>query len=202
METEQQKELVDLIILRPDWLISVMKVIMELKLSNDVPGVQQKLVSKLAKTGEADIKLLKVCWEKEELLSPPKIDIHHLCLILQAYCLIYPILSIVDSDTNSNSEPAKSTTSSYIIPCKLPPEYKDPRNRKLVDPFTFVFDFIDFLPDEIYHRLICLGLKHAKPPRGYPNVFSSKKCFFQNLKDTNWIMEIDAEKHKLRFSVM
>lgn len=202
----EYKELCDLIVLRPEWLISVMKVIMELSPSKKILGVESELVSYLDKTGEADLDLLTACWK--DRISPPesapesRIDIHHLCLILQAYCLIYPVPSD-SSGSNSDSVPAelgRSKKSKYIIPCKLPEKIDG--ECLLPGSSTFVFDFERFLPAEIYHRLICLAARKSNPSRGSPNLYSSKKCFFQEFSDTNWIMEMDPDRHRINFSMM
>lgn len=173
--------------------MSVMKVIMELNTQHKVKGLKQERVLQLEQRGIADLELLSVCWNDflsaSDLASDSrfKIDIHHLCWILQAHGLIYPVA--IDGND-----------SKYIIPCKL---RETPEEECfLPDPSTFVFDFNGFLLEEIYHKLICLVSKDAKPPLGSKNLYSHKKCKFFNFLDTNWIMEMDPQNHKLIFGVM
>ena len=167
LSDEQCEELLNLVILNPDWLISVMRVIMEL---NKVEGLKQEQIMQLESKGTADLDLLSVCWKEfltaSDSASDFRIDIHHLCLILQAYCLIYPV-------TINNSD---SVQSKFIIPCKLPKTLEE--ECSLPNPSTFVFDFEGFLLEEIYHRLICLVSRAARPPRRRKNLYSWKKCKF------------------------
>ena len=192
---EELTMLKDLIIVRPHWLISIMTVIMELKTKHRNQNLTTAQVSQLEKAGLADLELLEVCWEK--FISTPKsssdvkIEIKHLCLILQAYCLVYPVSAPI--------EEGKKSCSKFIIPCKLPDLLTS--QPQLPGSSCFGFDFRGFLPAEIYHRLICLASRQAKPPKGFSNLYSSKKCYFRNLEGTHWIMEMDSEKHMLNFEV-
>ena len=189
---EELKLLEDLIIVRPHWLISIMTVIMELKTKHRNEMLTTAQISQLEKTGVADLELLEVCWgtfiPTAKSSSDFKIEIEHLCLILQAYCLVYPVSA------------ASENCSRFIIPCKLPEVLTN--QPPLPGCSCFGFDFRGFLPAEIYHRLICLASRQANPPKGFSNLYSSKKCHFRNLEGTHWIMEMDSEKHMLNFEVM
>lgn len=173
----------------------------------------QEQIQRLETTGKADLEVLGVCWEKfvssPESTSEFKVTLNHLCLILQSYCLIYPVPSSTESraENNSNStdssDPVEVNSRTFIIPCKLPEQFEDPKKQcKLRNFISFIFNFIDFLPAEIYHRLICLASRDSKPPSGYKNKFSGRKCFIRNLFDTHWVMELDSDQHKLCFQVM
>ena len=193
--SDKEKDMLgDLIILHPQWLIRVMRVIMELqpdqKTKDEYPKLTMKQISRLKDYGKADMQFLKVCWE-EFISVTEEIGIEHLCLILQAYCLIHPV--------SSTSENGDDNGPNFIIPCKLPKEIKlDP----LPNASFFSIKFDDFLPAEIYHRLICFASREAKPCMGLQNLYSSKKCQFRYLEGTHWIMEMDSEKHMLHFEVM
>ena len=186
----------DLIILHPHWLIEIMTVIMELRPNQETedryPELQSAQILKLKEYGKADMGFLKICWEKFiSVTESLEISIEHLCLILQAYCLIHPV--------SSSSENGDENAREFIIPCKLPKKIQlDP----LVDASFFSIKFDDFLPAQIYHRLICFALRKSELPDHLSNEYSSNKCLFYDLKDTNWIMEMDCENHELRFEVM
>ena len=203
LSEEEKKELDDLVVLQPHWLISVMKVIIELNPTKTLPGVSLDKVSKLERDGVADIKLLQECWK--EFVSTtsgspdPDTQIHRLCLILQAYCLIYPLQSAVPAAVNGSHSPASPQLQKFIVPCKLPAQLS---HRVKFKPVYFYFDFYQFLPDEIYHRLICLAMAKAKPSRGCRHQFSATQCVFYGLEGTNWVMELETEKQRLKIGVM
>ena len=195
---EELKLLEDLIIVRPHWLISIMTVIMELNTKDRNQNLTTAQISQLEKTGLADLELLEVCWERfisvTKSSSDYKIEIKHLCLILQAYCLVYPV-----------SASSENNCSKFIIPCKLPEVLTN--QPQLPGCSCFGFDFRGFLPAEVYHRLICLASRQAKPAcksgtKDLQNLYSSKKCVFRFLEGTHWIMEMDSENHMLHFKVM
>ena len=186
-EKEEKEALVrDLravVVLDPDWLVKVMKVIMELKTTRKEPGVPSSLINELEMNGIADLKLLEHCWKK--FVASPDVEMRHLCLMLQANCLIYPV-----QPTSGNS------VQKYIIPSKLPHDIDMSKYSWVSGCATFYFDFRKFLPDEIYHKLICLASSEAKSPDS--NCYSSKCCVFYNLSGTNWVMEMEEDKLKIR----
>lgn len=198
-EFEGGDEPQDLIVLSPQWLMSVMHPIMELSTDKDeseLSGEQEQL---LERNGEVDLEVLKKCWKK--FVSDNVMEIHHLCLILQAYCLIYPVHSITDDGDDDGDDDLK-----YIVPCKLPPKIIDIATCHWshdAPQFSFCFDFKQFLPAEIYHRLICLATRDANPPtRRQKHKYSSNKCFFYNLEGTDWVMEMELNKQQLKIKVM
>ena len=204
LKEEEFKELYDLVILRPHWLISVMKVIMELSLEKNEEGVPQSKLLTLTEDGIADIDLLKECWKQylPKSDSPSAITVHHLCLILQAYCLIYPVplpKKATDCSLSSGNMASEDVVQQFIIPCKLPKDLDDKKCE--MDPnycCTFYFDFEGFLPEEIYHRLIFLVPKTDTPSEC---CYSNKRCTLW-LMDTKWVFEIEKEKHRLKIMVM
>lgn len=173
-----------------------MQVVMELTTDKEEENLSQDQVKGVEKNGIADFELLEVCWKKFVPESLSDIKIRHLCLILQAYCLIYPYPNQSITIDGSSGTPQK-----YIIPCKLPDRFKG-NERHVKNRATFYFDFNLFLPVEIYHKLICLASSKANPPSGSCNQYSRKKCSFHGLLDTKWVMEIEQEKHRLKITVM
>ena len=171
-----------------------MKIIMELSTKKIVPGLRADLVRDLEQKGVADLKLLEHVWGN---LVYSYAKIGHLCLMLQAYCLIYPIAAA--AETPGAERPAQK----YIIPCKLPePDSCEKLPKWLAVCAKFYFDFDKFLPDEIYHRLICLAIKESKPPRMRdPSPYSKKRCIFYCLHEKNWVIEIERQLQRLKISV-
>lgn len=176
------KEFRALVVLDPDWLVKLMKVVMELKTTRKIPGLPSSLINELVRNGIADLKLLEHCWKDS---ITPDVKIYHLCLMLQANCLIYPVQS-----TSGN------LVQKYIIPSKLPATIDMDKHSWVSGCATFYFDFKKFLPNEIYHKLICLASSEAKPPNS--NHFSSERCVFYELLGTNWVMEMEDDKLKIR----
>ena len=178
------RELRALVVLDPDWLVKVMKVIMELKTTRKMPGVPSTLIKELEMNGIADLKLLEHCWKK--FVAAPDVEMRHLCLMLQANCLIYPV-----QPTSENS------VEKYIIPSKLPSTIDMSKHSWVSECATFYFDFRKFLPDEIYHKLICLASSEANSKK---SCYSRKCCVFYGLSGTNWVMKM--EEDRLEIGVM
>ena len=192
LKDDHLKELCDLIILYPQWLMTVMKDIVELKTDH---GNKERLLSNTQaqhlSDGFADFGVFRIFWEEfvSSSDSLSAITVQHLCLIFQAYCLIYPVHS---ANACARGITAESAEQKYIIPCKLPEQINNDRVCKSIDNhFTFCFDFYEFLPDEIYHRLICLASEVCviKRKQIFHNCYSKRKCFFFNLLGTNWVIE-------------
>ncbi len=196
--------------------MSVMQVIMELTSEMDYKHLEGSQVGNLERTGIASLEILETRWKKFLPSSPSDIELRHLCLILQAYCLIYPHHDVHGADTTDTTDTSDSTSATsgsdggsqkkkedkkYIIPCKLPEDFQDP-NWPNKETCTFYFDFEQFLPVEIYHKLICLASTSAKPPYPYKNKYSYKKCSFYGLEKAHWVMEIDPYAHRLKIMVM
>ena len=140
----------------------------------------------------ADLDVFYACW-KLPVESLPKgfITVHQLCLIFQAYCLIFPV------QYEGGSAASQQESQKFIVPCKLPFTIKDNRIYKLSESFvTFYFDFYDFLPDEIYHRLICLAWKNSTVER-QEKLGNKRSCFFMNLRKTNWLIEHEYQRLKI-----
>ena len=190
------KKLFHLIILDPTWLMTAMKGLMELgSNSAEVGRLSTSQILKFKKDSIADFEVLSACWKLPvESLPEGSITVHQLCLIFQAYYLIFPV------HCEGVSAAGQPESHKFIVPCKLPFTIQDDSIYQRSKSYaTFFFDFYDFLPDEIYHRLICLAWKNSKPARGQVivNRVSKRSCFFVNLENTNWLIEHEYQRLKL-----
>lgn len=220
LNEQEREELADLVILDPAWLIKVMKVIFEM----DKHGkVSQKRIRDLENTGFASSELLKECWTEFTSCT----SFQQLCLMLQAHCLIYPLScdtcperAASDPTQSKNSPPTPPTRNVsdpsqisdkketfYLVPCKLPKENKTSNcEPPLHWQLTFYFDFHKFLPEEIYHRLICLLLANTQgkgsKKKGLVNTYSNTCCTFHNVDGCHWKIGLDRLAHQLKVSVV
>ncbi len=148
LNKEEMEQISNLVIIDPQWLFSAMQVIMELP-TNDtrITGEEQLM---LEKSGKIAFKALEKLWSGSSSLQVKQSGLenaHKLCLILQAYCLIHPV-----------KFEGKGEDFYYIIPSLLPAHLPDPKHTSVECSqlwMHFYFDFQQFLPQEIFHRLIC-----------------------------------------------
>ena len=223
MTDKEKAELSDKVVIRPQWLISVMKEVMRLNLDGDSKGVAKNLVATFCETGKADIALLENCW-RQYLADTNVISLRHLCLLLQAYCLIFPLnpsegkqcsestqneeaaVESGSSDTCGNSVDGSnvdgnSTAESklYLIPCKLPRIVK-PKCEVPEEAWTsFYFNFNGFLPAEVYHKFLCKHLM-ITPISSKDNSFSQEECIIFT-DNENWRIRYKEFDHKLEVAV-
>lgn len=197
----------DLILLDVTWLTKMMRIVMELQTGKGCELTNEELLE-LELTGCAKASLLRHCWN--DLNN----DIfHQLCLIMQSFCLIFPLpvdkvpalqqsASIAKCEGGIHSphilnQIQNESETVYLIPSKL--SFKPIET--LIDTFeiTFVFDFHGFLPVEVYHRLLCLMLKKQslwpKPKRE----FTAQYFVIRRLHKCNWLVEMIGSE--LRVSV-
>lgn len=189
---DDYQQLVDLAVLNPRWLMSMVKVIVELCTKNSEAKLNRTQLRDLERDGVADFKVFEECWKKYLPAPTSGVGIRHFCLIFQAYCLICPVESIESNCCEPSSEKN---------PCKLPDIPDSTWISKMDDCTTFYFDFYQFLPNEIYHRLICLASAQAKPDKKVPNCYSKRISFFGGLRRGNWVMEIEEVEQRLKFKV-
>ena len=184
---EDYKELSDLIILNQAWLMTAMKDVVELG-SKNAEYVKNDQVLKFEKDSIADLDVFTACW-KHSVESLPKgsITVHQLCLIFQAYCLIFPV------------QAGQLESQKFIVPCKLPFTIKDEQVYKVAKSFpAFYFYFSDFLPDEVYHRLICFAWKNSTSKmQGVGKILSKRSSFFSNLFNANCVIEQEHQRLKI-----
>lgn len=223
LNNAEREELDGKVIIRLHWLILIMKEIMKLDSDEDNPGIKNSFVLNLEKSGVADKKLLKTCWEKYLSHSPGKMELRHVCLVLQAYCLIYPIahrkagpVQSASCVGHSEAEPEQvdnggtlaKVEKKYLIPCKLPQDYP----KECLDAmesrhswFSFYFDFDGFLPAEIYHRLVCKLLQLVDPDAKRskrPSCFSKTECIINDVEKKDWKVRHKESDHVLEVSVI
>ncbi len=191
-------------ILHPHWLIEVMRVIVEIDPAEDCDNqIEHKHVLHL-ESGIASMDLL-TNYLMKSISGSSDITMDHLLLILRSYCLIFPLQP--EPKALSSPEGAEgahgASYSEYIVPCKLPDDLDEYDVDILEEECcVFYFDFCQFLPDEIYHRLMCLASAASKQQRRKPNIFSKRRSVFHSLYSTYWIMEAEEKMHRLKFTVL
>ena len=247
LEKWEQQQLEDLVLLDPKWLITLMKII--IKLEDGAIDHTGEDLRDLKETGIARAVLLRNCW-KEYHTTDDDVSFRQLCLMLQAYCLIYPIRGDVGASFPKRSQSdnhevsttpvavfrnlshsrsvgadaprsqsdnhdvstipvaafhsvgADTTADNFLVPCKLPAEFRKGKEDCSFDlPWiTFYFDFRGFLPVEIFNRFVCLML--ARPQANHiEHQFSATCCRFYQIEGCNWKLEVETG-HLLKVSVM
>ena len=202
-DKNDRKLLQNLVVLEPVWLISVMKVIMEL---NRTSEGNRHLIIKLEDTGIASESLLREKWAGFYSESESGPSFHQLCLILQAHCLIFPLKGF-----QSEIEPAPKQLSStngqaiksFLVPSKMPEKAEEDETGSDIPWVVFYFDFEKFLPEEIYHRLICIMLAYAEPHTSEevtPKFSKSWSCFYA-IDESHWKFEYQQKCHRLKVSI-
>lgn len=204
----------NLILLDVAWLIKMMRIVMELQTGEGCKLTNEE-IRDLETTGCAKAGLLRRCW------NALNNDVFHkLCLILQSFCLIFPLpvdevpalqqsastakyeegihSSKVLDQIQSGGQTSSKPETVYLIPSKLC--FKD-INGTLKDSFeiSFVFDFHGFLPVEVYHRLLCLMLKKQSLGPKPKGEFTARYFVIKGLHKCNWLVEMIGSE--LRVSV-
>ena len=176
-----------------------MKIVMELK-DGDPRFSGEDLVD-LKETGIASATLLRDSW-KDYLDTD--VSFEKLCLMLQAYCLIFPIRDVAGSPNQLQSDDhealprfaQEADTTKFLVPSMLP-------DVKLEDfscyNYTFYFDFQEFLPAEVFHRFVCLMLARQSPED--PQL-SANCCQFYEVEGSDWQLEKVETGHVLPVSVV
>ena len=205
--------------------MDVMKIVMELK-----KGVGQILtedVIKLEETGTIKSSILRKCWADR---CKEDVSFHKLCLILQSFCLIFPVspsdslpaqhsasapatsqLTVPEQDntsevfTRNQSEgnPASEEDTMFLIPSMLP-RCDGPTEIDMAKyKIAFCFDFRGFLPVEVYHRLLCLMLRDQKVQPTWTSSGTFTETYFQvkGVHDNNWMVQKMDNKLKIFVSV-
>ena len=170
-----------------------MKIVMELKHGDRrFPG--KDLVA-LKKTGIASSALLQTSWKDH-------FPFKKLCLMLQAYCLIFPIRDMAGSPNQSQSDDHEADITEFLVPSMLP-------DLKLEDisccNYTFYFDFRGFLPAEVFHRFVCLMLARMSPTckdTKQKRKLSANCCQFYEVEGSHWQLEKVETGHVLQVSVV
>ena len=204
LKEEEKKVLDDLILLSPHWLTTMMRNVMELKAGRGLDMTNEELMC-LEKTGCAELNLLKRCWPD---LGDE--DFHKLVLMLQSFCLVFPLpepetkdgaqMHSQPDEPSQQETPVKSHSFTrqpnqvYLIPSKLKSEEFD---EKLANMFnvSFQFDFGGFLPEEVYHRLLCLMLKKLpKRNQKLKEIFTANYFKIYRVEKCNWVVRMVNSK--------
>lgn len=204
LQGQEAKALQNLLILDPTWLISLMRVIMEI--NRTTPGNINHIIQ-LIETGIASKDLLRQQWEGFFSESKFSLSFQKLCLMLQAYCLIYPLKSLKskgDAQVSSSSDVnGEIVVTSFLVPSMLPEKVVEDEVDCDMPWVHFFFDFEKFLPEPIYHRLICIMLANSEDhcseelkPR-----FSKMWSRFYDVEDSHWKFEFQQNKHRLKISI-
>lgn len=216
LNEKEKRRLDGLILLDPTWLTKMMRIVMELKTGKGkkLPNDEKE---ELKTTARIKLCSLRRCWgELEDDVF------HQLCLILQSFCLIFPLpVDELHAPERSASTPTSSTPAQqelsqvldrsqsegqassypdtvYLIPSKLNDKPFDESLKKSFN-FTFMFDFCGFFPVEVYHRLLCLMLKNQRSGPIPKGTFTAKYFLIKGVHDCNWIVQMIGSK--LRVSV-
>ena len=220
LSEEEKKVLDDLVLLDPTWLTKVMRTVLELKLHVGTgSSMTNAEMLEFKKTATADASLLRKCWEE---FTDEVHVFRQLCLMLQSFCLIFPLpQSESQPPERSSSTPASSQSAeqgsgtqqinrsqsegqppskpvtTYLIPSMLPelPCPTDESLKKSYD-FSFSFDFRGFLPVEVYHRLLCLMMRDQKKEktRKSKDMFTAEFFQVKCIQECNWMVQrIDSK---------
>ena len=216
LKEEEKEVLDDLILINPRWLTEMMKKVVELKAGRgaEMTNAEQIL---LEDTGCAKLSLLKRCWSN---LGDE--DFHRLILMLQSFCLVYPLPKSPEKDDTKplcaqlnptpcvllqpdqqslKEEPGQSAFSlpslnqTYLIPSKLQEKEFDKDQLTKYFNFSFEFDFRGFLPVEVYHRLLCLMLKKLPQRSRKPRyIFTANHFKIYEVEGCNWVVQMVSSK--------
>ena len=187
--------------------MKMMRVVIELQSgTGPLPNYE---TDAFGKTACAKVSLLRTCWK--EL---PDDVFHQLCLMLQSFCLLFPLPMAESPDippvmpTQKGAEPLQDTDHSesegrtslkpetvYLIPSKLCDDCQ-PTDESISKSFkiTFVFDFHGFLPVEVYHRLLCLMLKNQSRGLKPKGTFTAKYFKVYHVHKCNWMVQMVGSK--------
>ena len=170
-----------------------MTIVMELK--DGDPRFTGDELRNLKETGIATSTLLRDNWK---VYLDTDVSFEKLCLMLQAYCLIFPIRDNQPQSDYREALPCfaqHADTTKFLVPSKLPDVELDEIS---CYNYTFYFDFQGFLPAEIFHRFVCLML--AKKSHKSPNL-SANCCQFYKVEGSNWQLKVETD-HVLQVSVV
>ena len=196
----EKEKLNNIILLDQRWLLRVMMFLMELsKGEGEIPTT---VVEDLKDSGTTKSSTLRKCWK--EVCSDDD-SFYQLCLILQSFCLIFPVphndsqlapCSEIPADTQCTVEQQKEVLlqdgdlfskedQTYLIPSMLP-DCGSRTDDSAIYEVNFCFDFSGFLPVEVYHRLLCLMMRDQRVSRGK---FTAKYFRVTQVHGQNWMVQ-------------
>ena len=95
----------------------------------------------------------------KKFLDPKSEDesLRYLCLLLRAYGLI---VKAEDGCSDLLPPDGQQTPPQYLIPCKL--QHLDCISKPERESFSFVADFLGYLPQEVFTRFVCWAALKAE----------------------------------------
>ena len=223
-EKDEKKVLDDLILLDPTWLMKVMRNIMELKPGFGT-SIANTDVIELEKMAIAKTSVLQECWKdfnlSEDNFHKLTLILQSFCLLFplsfghgnsRKKCQSTTTADNSSGLESKSTSTATSTLSSntlkederqdrtYLIPSMLPPtdlnEHELQDIRKNMYKFSFDFEFENFLPVEVYHRLLCLMLKDrdCKKTQSQDKFLANYFRLSKVKKGRNWMVQMKGNK--------
>ena len=164
-----------------------MKKVMELKTHDEINNTP---ILELQKTGRATADLLSKLWKEDHH------DFQLICLIMRAHGLMQAIKSSDKSVPDPTHATCTEPQGEFMIPCMLNHEEKFH-----LEGYTFYFDFKGFLPQEVFHCLICLVIKKCQevPGHHYSPKYWTNACIWYCMKGYDWNVQLLSGEHKLKF---
>ena len=109
---------------------------------------------------------------------------------------IKPTGSTAGSTTGSStgSTTTESNLIQFMIPCML-----SQKALNIPNGYTFYIDFKGFLPQEVFHCLICLVIKKCQEvPDCHKPSFSANTCIWYWIKGYSWCIQLLSQEHRLK----
>ena len=156
------------------------------------------------RNGLVSLQVLGKVWSDRIIPETEKslVNERKLSIILQAFCLIHPVMR--NSLSSDSEDPADLKKLWFVIPSLLPrPSSQNQIGQNDLSWISFYFDFQKFLPREVYYRLICMFVAETrKTGKKTPYELSSCLCRFDRICSCKWKIELEALQHRIKISVM
>ena len=191
MEDLEKADINAIVLVNPSWLIDIMKKVMKVEKSN--PDLTNTDIINLQTTGRTTADVLFKLWQKDHHGSDDQFQL--ICLLMRAHGLMQAIK--YESSDKSVPKPTHTSHSTepqsleFIIPCML--SNKKPEFH--LEGYTFYFDFNGFLPQEVFHCLICLVIKKCQET---PPMCWADACIWYCMKGYDWSVQLLSGEHKLK----
>ena len=195
LEESEKQQISTVILMEPRWLISIMTKVMEVQMSSLT--LSNTDIDKLKKTGMVNMSFLHVLWQEDHKGNDNQFEI--ICLLMRAHGLmqaIKPTGSTAGSTTGSStgSTTTESNLIQFMIPCML-----SQKALNIPNGYTFYIDFKGFLPQEVFHCLICLVIKKCQEvPDCHKPSFSANTCIWYWIKGYSWCIQLLSQEHRLK----
>ena len=141
-------------------------------------------------------------------ISDKKKALQCFCLLLRAYGLIVQMSTGRDEASHQQEGRQSLPGPRYLIPCLLKKMHNIPKPAKRC--FTFVADFLGYLPQEVFMRFICLAALRAdrsilNRDQTDDTEYHLKQdyCSVEGLAEPGdaWYISPDPSNHKMVFEV-